>query len=145
MINIIINTTFLTILMLVLSSPSFANNEKKEVLELVGYEITEKIDPNSPQAKNFSKIDKNKDESLSFEEFRDYEMKDNEYDIFLRVDQDNNKSISLEEFVSYPGSTKGYTHFKSQMNNKLPVSGTNTHTKVFHEKHYFIPVRRAVE
>lgn len=78
------------------AAPAFA---QREVTNVVGYVKTETI-VNSRDAL-FSKTDKNGDGVISFKEFADASMFENEYAMFKMNDTNNDNVLSLEEFRAF--------------------------------------------
>jgi hypothetical protein len=123
-----------------------ANEPKKakEVTELVGYDVTEAVVPESiPKDSRFARIDKNMDEHISFNEFQNASQLNNEYAVFSEMDRNNDDKLTYEEFFNY-NKTKGKTHIESKLHGKVPVKGTNLVSKAYTEKNYYVPVEPVV-
>lgn len=115
----------------------------KEITSVVGYDVTEKTSMDGEKEAKFARMDTNADGSVTFREFQDYAVLDNEYEIFSEIDEDQSKFITLAEFVSYEQG-KGKTEVESQLHGKARVKGTNLTSRVYTEKHYYVPVEPKV-
>lgn len=83
-------------------APAFANEPAKkthEVTEVVGYVKTETVI--STRDAEFAKADKNGDGALSFREFADAAVLENEYMMFKMNDTNNDGVLDIEEFRNF--------------------------------------------
>lgn len=115
----------------------------KEITEIIGYNVTEKIPDNNPRSKSFSKMDKSADGEVTLKEFQNYSNLENGYEVFITMDTDKSKSLSYQEFASY-NPTKGNTKVESELHGKAPVQGTNLKSRGYTEKSYFVPTERKI-
>lgn len=101
-------------------APAFANEHGKkthEVTEVVGYVKTETVI--STRDAEFAKADKNGDGMLSFKEFADASMFENEYMMFKMNDANNDGVLDIHEFRNF--SKQGPQRVKKSFSR----SGTN--------------------
>lgn len=108
-------------LALVAASPAFAaeahSNTPHTVTEVVGYVKTETTI--STRDAEFAKADKNGDGILSFKEFADAAMLENEYMMFNMNDTNNDGVLDISEYRSF--SKQGPARIKKSFSR----SGTN--------------------
>jgi len=137
-----------TALLAVMVAPAFAAETKKptkkEVTEIVGYNVTETKAYTTPKEKIYQKMDKDGDDRVSFKDYQHFSNEDNSYMHFTSMDTDRSGYVSSEEFVAY-NKTKGSTNVASEMFGKYEVKGTNLKTKPLPEtKSYFVPTEREI-
>ena len=134
-----------TLMTLALSIPAISAEaaKKKEITEVVGYEVTEAVSPNGKLESAFIKIDDDKSGTITFKEFQKHSMLDDEYAIFSEIDTDQSKEIILAEYTNYSWA-KGKTHVESELHGKVPVKGTNIKSRPIYERSYFVPVKPTV-
>ena len=142
-----LQTTLLTTaLVAVVAVPAMATEGKKtkEIKELVGYNVTEKVEYNAGKKASFMRVDTNSDGQITVKEFRDGSNLENSYEEFLLMDTSGDKLVTIDEFSSYD-KTKGHTHVESQLHGKVAVRGTNLKSRVITEqKTYYQPVEPTV-
>lgn len=142
-----LKTTLLsTALLAFVAAPAFAaeGNKTKEIKELVGYNVTEQATYGGPKAEAYAKMDVNGDNTVTFKEYSNYAMLDDEYNAFSRMDKDGNKNLSIDEFVNANLIT-GETQFESQLFGKTAVKGTNLKTRALPQtKTYYQPVEPTI-
>lgn len=137
-----------TALVAFVATPALAADTKKgkktkEITEVVGYEVTEKIPENNPKSGVFTKMDTSGDGEVSLKEYQNRSTVENSYEMFITMDTDKSKTLSYEEFASY-NPTKGNTHVESELHGKTAVKGTNLKSRTYTEKSYFVPVEPKV-
>ena len=137
-----------TALVAFVATPAFAadnatGKKTKEITEVVGYEVTEKIPENNPKSGIFMKMDTSGDGEVSLKEYQNRSNVENSYEMFLSMDTDKSKTVSYEEFASF-NPTKGNTQIESELHGKVAVKGTNLKSRAYTEKSYFVPVEPKV-
>lgn len=137
-----------TALVAFVATPAFAadtttGKKTKEITEVVGYEVTEKIPENNPKSEVFMKMDRDGDGEISLKEYQNRSAVENAYEMFITMDTDKSKTVSYEEFASF-NPTKGNTQVESELHGKVAVKGTNIKSRRYTEKSYFVPVEPKV-
>ncbi len=141
-----LKTTLLTTALIAVAAvPAIAAEGKKtkEIKELVGYNVTEKVEYQGAKKATFMRIDSNNDGFVTSKEFMAKSNSENAYEDFLSMDTSRDKRVTIDEYASF-SKTKGNTHVESELHGKTAVRGTNLKSRVIEQKTYYQPVEPTV-